>query len=242
MQTDPDGSEQSQRERAAFFGARRWRHGVYFFLIGWLGWALIQLLARTWRWRIAGYEHFRRLEQQQLPVVFAFWHSGILPATFFWRNRGIVVLASQNADGDYSSNIIRRFGYRSIRGSTSRGAIRGAIYLLRALRAGTHVAFTVDGPRGPLYQVQQGVAWMASRSGAPILPFHIEARSAKILASWDRFQIPLPFSEVKIDIAEPMFLTPDHSDEALEARRLELQDTLTRLRTNAEAWAGRCDG
>jgi lysophospholipid acyltransferase (LPLAT)-like uncharacterized protein len=172
-------------------------------------------------------------------VIFAFWHGRILPATFFWRNRGIIVLSSQNADADYSTNIIRRFGFGFIRGSTSRGAIRGTIGLVRALQRGSPVAFTVDGPRGPIHQVHQGVTWLSAYSSVPVLPFHIEARKAFVLRSWDRFQIPLPFSEVQLEISEPMLPAPDTGAEALERSRVELEDRLNRMREQGELWAGR---
>ncbi len=213
---------------------------LYFALLGTVGWALIQLLARTWRLEIHGYEHFRKLEEQKTPLIFAFWHGRILPATYFWRNRGIVVLTSENKDGEYIAHVIHRFGYGSSRGSTSRGAVKGTIGLIRTLKQGAHVAFTVDGPRGPRHQVQQGVAWLAGYSGRPVLPFHIEAKRAKILSSWDRFQIPLFFSKVRVEIAEPVLIEKDLSEEALETKRVELETILNRLRETGEAWAGRC--
>jgi len=198
---------------------------------------LIQILARTWRWEIHGYEHVTGLEQKKASIIYAFWHGRILPATYFWRNRGIVVLTSENKDGEYIAHVIHRFGYGSSRGSTSRSAVKGTIGLIRTLKHGDPVAFTVDGPRGPRHQVQQGVTWLAGYSQHPILPFHIEARSAKNLTSWDRFQIPLPFSRVRVDIAEPMFLEKDLSEEVLEAKRIELENTLNRLRETGEEWA-----
>jgi lysophospholipid acyltransferase (LPLAT)-like uncharacterized protein len=197
---------------------------------------LLHCFARTWRWKVFGYERFRKLEDEKIPVIYAFWHGRILPATFFWRNRGIVVLTSENEDGEYIARVIQRFGYGSSRGSTSRGAVKGMLGLMRTLRDGLPVAFTVDGPRGPRYQVQQGVTWLASYAQYPILPFHIEAYPAKTLSSWDAFQIPLPFSRVRVDIAEPMYLEKDLSEEVLEIKRLELQQTLNHLREKAEVW------
>jgi len=198
---------------------------------------LIQLLAKTWRWEIHGFQNFELLQRKSPSIVYAFWHGRILAATYFWRNRGIVVLTSENKDGEYIAHVIHRFGYGSSRGSSSRGAVKGTIGLIRTLKHGSPVAFTVDGPRGPRHQVQQGVTWLASYSGHPILPFHIEAKRAKTLDSWDRFQIPMPFSRVRVDIAEPMRLEKDLSEEMLEVKRLELENTLNQLRENAEQWA-----
>src|SRR5207247_8364827 len=115
----------------------------------------------------------------------------------------------------------------------------GTIGLIRTLKHGAHVAFTVDGPRGPRHQVQQGVTWLASYSEHPILPFHIEAKRAKILRSWDLFQIPLLFSKVRVDIAEPMFLQKELPEETLETKRVELETTLNHMRENALVWANR---
>lgn len=211
---------------------------LLFKAIGITGWILIQILARTWRIEVHGFENFKELEKQNIPLIYAFWHGRILPATFFWRNRGIVVLTSENKDGEYIAHVIKAFGYGAARGSTSRGAVKGTIGLLRTLKQGAHVAFTVDGPRGPRYQVQQGVTWLASYSQHPILPFHIEAKKAKRLSSWDQFQIPLPFSRVRVDISKAMMLEKNMKEEELEAKRVELQDTLNQLRKSAEAWAG----
>ena len=196
---------------------------------------MIQLLARTWRWEIHGYEHFQQLDTRS--IIYAFWHGRILAATYFWRNRGIVVLTSENKDGEYIAHVIHRFGYGSSRGSSSRGAVKGTMGLIRTLKRGSPVAFTVDGPRGPRHQVQQGVAWLASYSQHPILPFHIEAKRAKNLASWDRFQIPLPFSKVRVDIAPALLLEKDLSEEVLEQKRVELENSLNQLREVGEEWA-----
>jgi lysophospholipid acyltransferase (LPLAT)-like uncharacterized protein len=205
--------------------------------VGILGWILIQALARTWRWEIHGLEHFKKLETEKIPIIYAFWHGRILASTFFWRNRGIVVLTSENKDGEYIANVIHRFGYGSSRGSSSKGAVKGTIGLIRTLKQGAHVAFTVDGPRGPRYLVQQGVTWLSSYSQHPILPFHIEGRKAKKFSSWDQFQIPLPFTRVRVDIAEPMFLEKESSEEVLEQKRVELENTLNELRSRGENWA-----
>jgi lysophospholipid acyltransferase (LPLAT)-like uncharacterized protein len=213
-----------------------WR-SIYFYSLSWIGWSLIQLLARTWRWEVHGYEHYKALAQNTRSIIYAFWHGRILAATYFWRNRGIVVLTSENKDGEYIAHVIHRFGYGSSRGSSSRGAVKGTMGLIRTLKRGAPVAFTVDGPRGPRHEVQQGVAWLASYSQHPILPFHIEGKRAKNLASWDRFQIPLPFSKVRVDIAQPMRLDKDLPEEILEQKRIELQTTLNQLREAAESWA-----
>ena len=118
--------------------------------------------------------------------ILALWHGRILPATLYWRDRGIVVMTSQNFDGEWIARIIARFGFRAARGSTSRGGARALVQLRRELAAGQPAAFTVDGPRGPARVAQPGAVWLAGATGHPVLPFHIEADRCWTARSWDR--------------------------------------------------------
>ena len=105
----------------------------------------------------------------------AFWHGRILPATYYFRRRGIVVITSENFDGEWIAGIIERFGYGTARGSTSRGARKALLQLTRDMAAGKPAAFTLDGPRGPARVAQPGAVWLAKATGNPVLPFHLEA-------------------------------------------------------------------
>ena len=110
----------------------------------------------------------------------AFWHGRILPATFYFRRRGIVVMTSENFDGEWIARIIERFGYGTARGSTSRGGRRALLQLVRDVQQGKAAGFTLDGPRGPARVAQPGAVWLAGTAGQPLLPFHLEASR-----SWD---------------------------------------------------------
>src|SRR6187399_1608726 len=114
-----------------------------------LGYPLIALLGHTLRWRVEGLEHLAAIAASGRQPVMAFWHGRILPATFYFRRRGIVVITSENFDGEWIARIIERFGYGTARGSTSRGGARALAQLRRDMKAGQPAAFTVDGPRGP---------------------------------------------------------------------------------------------
>ena len=105
----------------------------------------------------------------------AFWHGRILPATIYFRRRGIVVITSENFDGEWIAGIIERFGYGTARGSTSRGGRRALLQLKRDMAAGRPAAFTLDGPRGPARVAQPGAVWLAKATGNPVVPFHLEA-------------------------------------------------------------------
>ena len=135
----------------------------------------IGALGRTWRWRVEGLQHYDAVIASGRQPIIAFWHGRILPATFFFRDRGIVVITSQNFDGEWIARIIRRFGYGTARGSSSRGGARALVQLRRDLAAGRPVGFALDGPRGPARVAQPGAVWLAGATGQPLLPFHIEA-------------------------------------------------------------------
>jgi lysophospholipid acyltransferase (LPLAT)-like uncharacterized protein len=193
-----------------------------------IGAPVIRALAVSWRWRIDGYSHYESIVASGKQPIFAFWHGRILPATLFWKNRGIVVITSQNFDGEWIAGIIRRFGYGTARGSTSRGGARALVQLRRDLAAGKPAGFTIDGPRGPARVAQSGAVFLSGATGHPILPFHIEASRFWEMRSWDRTQVPKPFSTVAIAIGEPISV-PGTDESSIEAARRHLESALGSL-------------
>ena len=111
------------------------------------------------------------------PGIGAFWHRCIFPAIWIWRNRGIVVLNTVNFDGQWTRRVIERLGFGTAQGSSSRGAIEGLTAMAQQLEEGQHVAFTIDGPRGPRYVAKPGAVILARRTGKPISVFHIGAEA-----------------------------------------------------------------
>ena len=197
-----------------------------------VGAPLIGALGRTLRWRVEGAGHYDDLMRARLPPIFAFWHGRILPSTLYWRDRGIVVITSENFDGEWIARVIARFGYGTARGSTSRGGARALVQLRRELRAGRPVAFTVDGPRGPARVAQPGAIWLSGATQHPILPFHIEADRCWTARSWDHSQVPKPYSAVAVAIGAPIEV-PSTDDPVLAARRVELEARLQALESRA---------
>jgi lysophospholipid acyltransferase (LPLAT)-like uncharacterized protein len=198
-----------------------------------LGYPLINALGHTLRWRTEGLEHFEAILASGRQPVMGFWHGRILPATFYFRRRGIVVITSENFDGEWIARIIERFGYGTARGSTSRGARKAMLQLVKDMRAGRPAGFTLDGPRGPARVAQPGAVWLASATGNPLLPFHLEASAHWSLRSWDRTQIPKPFSTVALVVGEPLEIERSASADALEHARIELERRLGRLEARA---------
>jgi lysophospholipid acyltransferase (LPLAT)-like uncharacterized protein len=204
-----------------------------------LAYPLINALGHTFRWRVEGLQHLDAITASGRQPVMAFWHGRILPATFYFRRRGIVVITSENFDGEWIARIIERFGYGTARGSTSRGGLKAMLQLVRDMDQGKPAGFTLDGPRGPARVAQPGALWLWRTTGNPVLPFHLQASSAWTLGSWDRTQIPKPFSTVALVVGEPVAVAPDATDAQLEQARLGLEVSLQRLEDRALEIVGR---
>jgi hypothetical protein len=204
-------------------------------LISMAGYRLIQLLGSTLRWKTEGLEHFDAIVRGGRQPIMAFWHGRILPAAYYFRRRGIVVITSENFDGEWIAGIIERFGYGTARGSTSRGGRKALLQLTRDLEAGRPAGFTIDGPRGPARVAQPGAVWLAKATGHPVLPFHLEADRHWTMNSWDRTQIPKPFSTVAIAMGEPFDVPGDADEAGIEHARLQLEARLKNLEARARA-------
>jgi lysophospholipid acyltransferase (LPLAT)-like uncharacterized protein len=202
-------------------------------LIAAAGYGAIAVLGSTLRWRTEGLEHFDGIVRGGRQPVMAFWHGRILPATYFFRGRGIVVITSENFDGEWIARIIERFGFGTARGSTSRGGSKALLQLTREMAAGRPAGFTVDGPRGPAGTAQPGAVWLAQATGNPVLPFHLEADRYWSARSWDRTQIPKPFATVALVVGEPFHVPAAAGAPVLEEARQALEERLRALETRA---------
>ncbi|MDX2041751.1 MAG: lysophospholipid acyltransferase family protein [Acidobacteriota bacterium] len=191
-------------------------------LAGFLLFWLIRVIGATLKFEIVGGEHLQPLAENQ-PLIYCFWHNRIPTATYFWKSRGIVVMSSQSFDSEYIARFIQRFGYGTAKGSSTRGARAGLIQMIRAVRAGKSAAFTVDGPRGPIYVAKPGALLLAAKSGAPIIPFSISLNRCWRLKSWDRIEIPKPFAQAVVVIGQPILVKDGNSETELERFQLALE-------------------
>jgi len=165
------------------------------------------------------------------PVILALWHNRIFPLPPLWQKFAshrpkLLVLTSASNDGAALASAMAVCGHGAIRGSSSRRGAAALIALKRALLAGSDIAVTPDGPRGPRYSLQAGLVKLASTTGAPIIPIHVRFSSAWRLKSWDRFIIPKPFSRVRISFDVPIAVGPRLSEDAFEAERLRIEEIL----------------
>lgn len=191
---------------------------------------------RVWE-RTLRYEVDDRADILGKPVtenyIGALWHNRLLifPLVLqrFFPNRAGAALISASRDGDLLTDAIHRFGYGVIRGSSSRMGASAILQLTEMLASGRDVVITPDGPRGPAYELGQGIVFLAQKSDASVLPMNLEYSGCWRLGSWDRFIIPQPFSKVRVLIGRPFCVKPTSTPEEFEAERLRVQDAMMSL-------------
>src|SRR2546429_5477649 len=198
---------------------------------------LINLIGRTVRFEIEGWDNWEAASRDGKIPIYTFWHNRVFLATYFWRRRRIVVMTSRSFDGEYIARFIQRFGEGAARGSSTRGATGAMVEMVRLMRAGCPTAFTIDGPKGPRCIAKMGSVLLAKKTGNPVLPFTIAAKNFReIKSSWDRTQVPRPFTRARVFIAAPIYVASETDGDALEAKRIELQSVLDALEERAEKW------
>ena len=197
-----------------------------------LGLGLYRLWARTLRLQVEDPNDVVAFVRNQ-PVIFAIWHNRLLmlPRVFdpCFPTRQSFGLISASRDGDLVSILIERSGYGTIRGSSSRKGVSALRQLVDTLAGGSNVLFTPDGPRGPVYEASQGVVFLAQKTGAPVVPIHMEYSSCWRLKSWDRFIVPHSFAKLRAIFGMPLRIAETQTPEEFEAERMRLQNAMMDL-------------
>jgi lysophospholipid acyltransferase (LPLAT)-like uncharacterized protein len=197
-----------------------------------LGFGLYRLWARTLRLRVEDPHDVVDFVRNQ-PVIFAIWHNRLLmlPRVFdpCFPTRQSFGLISASRDGDLVSVLIERSGYGTIRGSSSRKGASALRQLVDTLAAGSNVLLTPDGPRGPVYEASQGLVFLAQKTGAPVVPIHMEYSSCWRLKSWDRFIVPRPFARLRAIFGVPLRVAETPTPEEFEGERMRLQNAIMDL-------------
>jgi lysophospholipid acyltransferase (LPLAT)-like uncharacterized protein len=197
---------------------------------------LIFAIGKTWRIKEVGEIEFSPHYKKINGIIYAFWHSRILPAAFFYRNKNIYVLVSKSKDGEYIAKSIEMLGYRTIRGSTGikKGGVAAFQQLKEKLLNKNDVAITPDGPLGPKQKVQNGIIYLAKETGKPIVPFSFSAKPKKVLNTWDNFIIPYPFCRGVFVWGAPIYVPQDADEKCIHEKQQELENSLNYLTYEAE--------
>lgn len=183
-------------------------------------WLIATGLAASARYRVEGRERLLKMVADGKGGVILIWHGSTLLPIYYCRHMGFYSLVSVSKDGDLQSRLLHSRGFRTIRGSTARHAVRALLNGVRCIREGNIIALTPDGPKGPPKKVQPGAIHMAQRSGCPVLPVGMACSSCKTLTTWDSHVVPLPFSRTAIVFGDPLYISEDE-DEAVAVVRVE---------------------
>jgi hypothetical protein len=208
-------------------------------LVAWLAAYYIRIVRRTTRWSVLGAEGPQRLWREGRPFIVCFWHGRMFMLPPGWTvDRPVKMLISHHRDGRLIARTVGRFGIGAVSGSTSKGAFTALRGILHELEAGTCIGLTPDGPRGPRMRASVGVIGIAQRAGVPIIPATFATSRRRILRSWDRFLLPLPFGRGVYGWGEAIEVAHDADAPAREAARRELEERLNALTNQADRICG----
>jgi lysophospholipid acyltransferase (LPLAT)-like uncharacterized protein len=197
--------------------------------------ALIRLLWSTYRFRLVGDDKANRLVEQGSPLILTFWHDSVFILSWYLRHltrSGVRVtyLVSPSMDGELGVRLLSLMRSHAIRGSATRSGVKAMRDLYRAIvRHNASPVILPDGPQGPRHHCKPGSLLLAQLSGAPVLPMATNAGRSWHLPTWDRLQLPLPFSRVTVAVGEPFTLAPGLDAESLEEERQKLEQLLGEL-------------
>lgn len=179
--------------------------------------------------RIA-YERKQGRDVKGTPVVLCLWHDELFPLIYLQNDLDIVCIVSESKDGAILEKLMRKLGLRTASGSSRRGGLKALLQAARIMKDGTvHGCITVDGPMGPRHKAKDGAFLLAHRANAKIVPVRLDIKRSIKLRSWDRFQIPLPFSEVRVVFGDGFFVTEELTEKYLNECHRRLENELKEL-------------
>lgn len=196
---------------------------------------MVRALGAAVRVDVIGDSAIEALRARAAPFLFLVWHGRILLPIHHHRDQGVAAMVSLSRDGDLTAAVLHKLGYRSVRGSSSRGGNKAYHGMLEAVRGGCAGAIIPDGPRGPARVLKPGALYLAQQAGVPIIPLSAAARPARRLQSWDRFLLPFPFARGVIVYGEPIEVPRDLPAHQIEQKRRDLERTLCDLEQQADA-------
>lgn len=213
---------------------------------------LIQILLRVILWRVVllwcktlritriNAEHVNELKQNGKKVVVAFWHGSMFVGWYLHRPElkgSISALVSQSSDGEFLSTILERWNYTMIRGSSHIGGKEAMQLMVDEVEKGNSLVITPDGPRGPRHEMKMGAIRVAQRTGVQLIVAGISMRKKKLLQSWDKFEVPLPFSSIVVKYSDPVFVPKELNNESLDEFKMTIQRSMMELTEQASEFS-----
>ncbi len=206
---------------------------MYLHFLSTLAWLSIHALYATLQIKSIGYEKLHHYKKTGQKVIYAFWHGRQFILVRYMSNKNISIMSSTSRDGILQANILKKFKYEIISGSSAKSPVRALIGSVQKMREGYDVGFAVDGPRGPLHRVKPGAIFLAKKMQAPIIPISFSANPSIILKSWDKYLLPKPFAKSAIIFGEPFYPSSNLNSNSVDSECKNLENILNRLTRKA---------
>ena len=184
---------------------------------------LIAIIMRTLRVEIRNDGPVRELLRSRKPFVLVFWHGSMTFPWWYMRRKHASALVSMSKDGQILASLLKAWGYRVIRGSSSRGSREAMSLMRQTITEGYVLCVTPDGPRGPYHEMKMGAVRVAQTTGVPLVMMSVGYSHYRRLRSWDRFEVPFPFTRAYVEVSDPIHIDPELDGEALDEKRAELE-------------------
>jgi len=209
------------------------------YLVCFVAASYIRFVYLTSRWTIVGGGIPKEFWDNDRPFIMCFWHGRLFMLPYGWnRKKQIHILASIHRDGRLISGTVAQFGIKTIAGSTSKGGMIALRAMIRKLKGGEWVGISPDGPRGPRMRATEGIITLARMTNMPIIPLTYSIRRRKVLGSWDRFMVALPFSRGVFVWGDPITVPHTADKEVLEKSRLEVEQAMNAACNEADRMCG----
>lgn len=219
----------------------RWNHPL------WRRWApslarnLVRAYLRTCKVELVANREIKDLAISGRPMLYTTWHCHLVFPLFYGRNYydhlpPLVVMASPSRDGEFIAEVARGLGFLVCFGSRRKGGVQALQKMSAYFHQGHSGGLIADGSRGPARVAQKGVIFLAREAQVPIIPLAVAARRKITFNTWDRFELPLPFSPLALLVGEPLWVRPEERGPDLERRRLELEARLNRLYQQSQTY------
>ena len=185
----------------------------------------------TCKLSIENADYFEKRAREGKNMIFVSWHNRLLVLPYYYyflyKFSNLAMMVSQSKDGEIMKRLLEKYKIEAIRGSSSRGGSSAVKTMIRIAKSGKDTAVALDGSKGPCYEVQPGALLLAQITGLPLIPLTYDTTCKKVLSTWDKMIIPMPFGHIHAKFADPIFVPRDTKD--LEPYRLKLQETMNNI-------------
>lgn len=209
---------------------------IIFYLATKLGWLLISFLGKLCFIKLLDRHNEQKLLKMRVPIIYLLWHGRILIPIYVHRGEGVTAMVSSHSDGEMIAQTIHKLGFKTVRGSSTRGGNQAFHDMVEVLKNGGFGTIIPDGPRGPRHYLKPGTFYLAQQTGAYLLPMTFSSSRKIIFNSWDRFILPIPFSKNVVIYGKPIHVPRELSPEQFEQLRAEFEADMIRLEKRADEY------